>query len=295
VTLFGNEHAKTLRSIDDLAHAYELDGKLDDAIEQYEQALQLSLKKPGADHKDTFRRMNNLGVAYNAAGRSEQARSILEQAYEKEKSQSIDEPVTMSNLALAYKRLGQTERATSLYQEGLANARVTLKMTHPSTQGICQNLADCYDESAQPEKAEPLWRELVEAAKGKSGADSPPYASRLTSLGLNLINQHRAAEAEEILRQALEIRERKDPEAWTTFNTRSILGGALAEQKKYQEAEPLLLSGYEGIKERPAPGPQRLSQAERLQQAVERLVKFYADQEMVEQAEVWRTRLAAQE
>ena len=40
------------------------------------------------------------------------------------------------------------------------------------------------------------------------------------------------------------------PDDWRTFNARSLLGGSLLGQKKYAEAEPLLLSGYEGMKQR---------------------------------------------
>ena len=40
------------------------------------------------------------------------------------------------------------------------------------------------------------------------------------------------------------------PDDWLTFNARSLLGGSLLGQKKYAEAEPLLLSGYEGMKQR---------------------------------------------
>ena len=41
-----------------------------------------------------------------------------------------------------------------------------------------------------------------------------------------------------------------EPDTWTTFNTKSMLGGALLGQKKYAEAEPLLLKGYAGMKRR---------------------------------------------
>jgi hypothetical protein len=34
------------------------------------------------------------------------------------------------------------------------------------------------------------------------------------------------------------------PDAWTTFNTRSLPGGALLGQQMYAEAKPLLLAGY---------------------------------------------------
>ncbi len=57
-------------------------------------------------------------------------------------------------------------------------------------------------------------------------------------------------EAEPLLRECLAIREKALPDNWLTFNTRSMLGGLLLGQKKYEEAEPLLLAGYEGMKER---------------------------------------------
>jgi hypothetical protein len=40
------------------------------------------------------------------------------------------------------------------------------------------------------------------------------------------------------------LREKKEPGAWTTFNTQSLLG-----QKKYAEAGPLLTKGYQGMKD----------------------------------------------
>jgi eukaryotic-like serine/threonine-protein kinase len=39
---------------------------------------------------------------------------------------------------------------------------------------------------------------------------------------------------------------------WLTFHARSQLGGSLIGQKKYAEAEPLVLTGYEGIHAREA-------------------------------------------
>jgi hypothetical protein len=48
----------------------------------------------------------------------------------------------------------------------------------------------------------------------------------------------------------LTIREQKESDDWLTFNTQTMLGAALLGQKKYAEAERLLLEGYEGMKTR---------------------------------------------
>jgi eukaryotic-like serine/threonine-protein kinase len=88
------------------------------------------------------------------------------------------------------------------------------------------------------------------------------------------------------LRESLEIRLKKEPDAWTTFNTRSMLGGALLGQKNHADAGPLLLQGYEGMKERmgkiPAAGRIRLSQA------AARLVTLYEETGNTDEAARWR-------
>ena len=42
------------------------------------------------------------------------------------------------------------------------------------------------------------------------------------------------------------------PESWESYNCQSMLGGSLEGQKKYREAEPLLVSGYGGVIKRKA-------------------------------------------
>ena len=59
--------------------------------------------------------------------------------------------------------------------------------------------------------------------------------------------QRKYAAAEPLLRECLAIRAANQPDAWLTFRARSQLGGSLLGQKKYAEAEPLVLTGYEGM------------------------------------------------
>ncbi len=81
--------------------------------------------------------------------------------------------------------------------------------------------------------------------------------------GLSLIRQSKWTEAEPVLRECLAIREKAQPDEWSTFNTRSLLGDSLLGQKKYAEAEPLIVSGYEGMKAREAKIPAPACRASR--------------------------------
>jgi hypothetical protein len=117
-------------------------------------------------------------------------------------------------------------------------------------------------------------------------ASSPELASDLAKAAATLLELEAVDEAESILRECLAIREQSKPDAWTTFNTKSMLGGALLHQgkkllsgspeaatEKFSESEQLLLDGYAGMKSREARMPSDAKP--RLQEAVERLVDLY--------------------
>ena len=60
-------------------------------------------------------------------------------------------------------------------------------------------------------------------------------------------SQGKFAESEPLAREALEFNRKKQPDGWQRFRGESLLGASLAGQKKYAEAEPLLLEGYHGM------------------------------------------------
>ena len=80
-------------------------------------------------------------------------------------------------------------------------------------------------------------------------------------------------EAEAAARDRVRIGEKIYPDDWRTFNAQSLLGGSLLGQKKFAEAEPLLRSGYYGMKQR----ADKLAAIGRLRlkEAGERLVRLY--------------------
>src|SRR5262249_41517378 len=123
------------------------------------------------------------------------------------------------------------------------------------------------------------------------GAESMDNARRRSQVGYLLLGARRYSDAEEHFRESLAIRAKKEPDAWTTFNTQSMLGAALQGQKRYADAERLLVQGYEGMKQRELKVP---SQARvRLTEALERLVQLYDAWEKPKEAMRWREELKA--
>jgi len=103
----------------------------------------------------------------------------------------------------------------------------------------------------------------------------------------NLLSFEAWTDAEKIVREALAIREKLEPDAWATFNSKSMLGEALIGQKKYDDAEPLLLAGFSGMKERADKIPPDY-RSERLTAAIDRLIRMYEVLEKKEEAAKWR-------
>lgn len=167
----------------------------------------------------------------------------------------------LDTLAATYANAGQFAKAISIQQEA-----ITLSESEDEKKGLTSRL------------------KLYEA--------NSPYRDdgALATLVNALLHEGKFTEAEGPARECLALRQIQIPDDWRAFNARSMLGGSLLGQKKYAEAEPLLLSGYEGMKQREASIPKV-----RLNEALQRLVQLYDATQRPEQAVEWRKKLAALE
>ena len=79
------------------------------------------------------------------------------------------------------------------------------------------------------------------------------------------------------------------PDDWRVFNARHLLGACLLGQRKYAEAEPLLLGGYEGMNQRES----NLGNGgkQRLRENVRRLIQLYEGMDRADQADKWKRKL----
>ncbi len=147
-------------------------------------------------------------------------------------------------------------------------------------------LSDLGDHAA----IEPLQRKMIDRLRAKVPAKDAQLAGALAELTLHLLTQQKFSEAEAPACESLAIREKTAPDDWRTFNSRSMVGASLLGQKKYPEAEPLLLSGCEGMKQReksiPAVGKMRL------REALQRLGELYEARGEKEKAAEWKKKVA---
>jgi len=260
----GAEHPYTLGSMNNLADAYKKVGRLDEALPLFEEALKLRKVKLGAEHPDTLKSMNNLAMAYRDAAR-------------------LDE-------------------ALPLFEEALKLFETKLGAEHPNTLASMENLIGAYLLAKQPEKAFPQFQRLIAAKRAQVGADDAAFAGVLASVCLQLVKHGQFTAAEPYVRECLAIRAKAFPDDWRSFSAKSMLGAVLVGQAKeiyysdaaaaaakFAEAEPLLIEGYQGMKDResqiPAAGKYNLADAQ------QRLVDLYTAWNKLDEAARWRKEL----
>jgi serine/threonine protein kinase/tetratricopeptide (TPR) repeat protein len=294
--VLGDEHRTTLTLMNTLASLREARGDLDGAEPLYVRCLDQRRRVLGADAPDTLSSLNNLALLYVRRNKLDKAEPLLVETLEAmRRIQGAKHPHTilvMNNLGAVYERLGKFDKAEPLYEESVKAMRQSASLTDPTLAGAVLAQVRVYDAQDKYDNAEPILVELLAAMREKHGDDHPLTAVVLAQLGLHHLKRRRYAAAEPVLRDCLRIREQKQPDEWATFNTMSMLGEALAGQKKHIDAQPLLRNGYEEMRKRQDKIPNEVRKV-RLTDAVQRLVQFYEATNNPDEAAKWRKELDA--
>jgi tetratricopeptide (TPR) repeat protein len=143
----------------------------------------------------------------------------------------------------------------------------------------------------EPSKAVPQFEKALALRRQAFGREHADTLASMEDLARSLVAAGKVPEAEPLWRQLVAIREMKIPDEWLTFYSRAMLGDTLIRQKKFAEAEPLLLSGYEGLKAREFSIPRSVQK--RLAEAGSRLIVLYDAWGKKDKADEWRKRLSA--
>jgi len=284
----------TLYAMNSLAVGYSYSGKPGQALPFYEQTLKLRRKLMGPKHYDTLTAMNNLASTYFGLKRIDEALPLMKEVYELRKSKlGAEHPHTilsMANLAVVLEAAGKRKEARPYFEEAVKISESKNGLYHPGTLLRIRNLANCCRDLGDKESALKLYQRYVDRHAIKDGKESLSYANALIYLGFNQLKYEMWEEAEPVLRQCLELRiKHLGDDDWRVGGAQSLLGGTLLKLKKFEQAEPLLISGFEIQK---AKESEMLGNAvDAIDQALDRIVDFYktrnqkGDEELVKQWE----------
>ena len=289
----GPEHPKTLTAISNLASAYSDQGRHAQAEALLVEVLAAQRRTLGSEHPDLLPTMAVLGTALRQQRKIAEATTLCAEALALARHVLGPDHAqiwrTMNNLAFMLNEQGKGAEALPLHVEAVEGATRTLGRENSSRLTYLSSEAVTLAALGRHAEAVALRQEVLAIRRKISGPDHALTREALLRLIALYLEKKQFAEAEPLLRAALAIGEKTQPDDWGTFNLRSMLGGTLLGLHRFAEAEPLLLSGYEGLKSRETATPP--ANPVRIKDALERLVQFYTTMEQPAKAAEWQTAL----
>jgi eukaryotic-like serine/threonine-protein kinase len=248
----------------------------------------------GPAHPETLRISGNLALARSHLKKFVAATQGIGETLQSQRNAAL------GNDAAAY--TAEVNRAVILIEQSkLEDADVVLRdliprmRTHLAADdpllgvGLTCRAAALWDLDRTAE-AEPLNAEAITIFRKRMPDDHPQVVNTEGNHAALLLANGKVVEAEKLAARVVELRSRP---GWVgnparLGSSKSVLGGALAAQKKFAEAEPLLLNGFRLIDGDPKAVKRRRDDA------VERLIQLYESLGKSDEADKWRKSRAPQ-
>ena len=257
--ILGEEHPETLLSTNRLAVMYFRQSDYARAAEIFAKVLNVQRRILGEEHPDTLTTMGNLSSMYVNLGDYARAEPLRIKSLEIQRrvlGENNPNTLTMvDSLGFLYRAQGKYSEAESVFVKNLEARRRVLGEEHPDVLSTMLNLAGTYSRQGNYSQAEPLALKVVEIRRRVLGAQSVGTTEALVIVSLIQFDQRKYADAERTIREALNGYEKARTDDWRPHRARALLGATLAGQGRYTDAEPLLVSGHEGMTSRYATIP----------------------------------------
>jgi serine/threonine protein kinase len=173
-SVLGPDHLDTLRTRIHLASSFSLTRPVE-AIGLLEGALRILETKYGPEHIETLDCRNDLALAYNVAGRVDEAirmhEATLKALEVKLGPNHYQTLASRNNLALAYYNAGRAAEAIPLHEATFNAVETKLGSDHPSTMSSRYNLVLAYFAAGRTSDALSMQEGAVKVWEAKRGLD----------------------------------------------------------------------------------------------------------------------------
>jgi eukaryotic-like serine/threonine-protein kinase len=254
--LRGADDPETLDATNTLAMVYQAQGKSELAERMLLELLGAAPRKLGIDHPMTLNIKGNLADVYLSQGKMAEAGRLYEETMAAQSRilgrEHPDTLVSMVKLGSLYTIGGELDKAESLLLEALNGCRKALDRNHEATDAALAGLAAIYSTKKDMNRLGLTLIEAAEITRYRWGVDSDSSLSANQAAGMFLLVSREFAKAEPYLRDCLKHWDNLDPGHGRGEHSFSEvrLGTCLLAQRKFGEAEPLLLAAYHGLKPR---------------------------------------------
>jgi eukaryotic-like serine/threonine-protein kinase len=293
--LYGQKHPDIAYGLSYLGNVLGEEGKLTEAESTLREALTMQKELLPEHHPDLTESEQALAWILEEEGEFAEAKGLIRESAAAGTASALNE-AAWTLATSPYPEMRDGSNAVLFAEKAVA-------ATSGTNAAFLETLAAAHAESGDFDLAVTVQKEAIALLPdGSTNSDSVlrlslyqssiPYRDHGVLAGnvYGLLLAGRFAEAEPKARACLALRKKLIPDDWHTFNAQSMLGGSLLGQKKYTEAEPLLVSGYEGLKQREDTIPARYRQI-RLREALDRLVQLYQATGQTAKAAEWKKKL----
>jgi serine/threonine protein kinase len=290
---YGAESFQVARLLRILAYTLLGQERWSEAVAKDREALRVVRKLFAEEHPEVALTLNDLGFALGLEGNLDEAEATLRQALAmRRKLLGNEHDMTADSMAmLSGVLLDQTNRAKLEEAETLARESYAIKKkTVGHSADVLGNLITVLQVQDKDGDVVALCRkELPGLRAAVSPSEMTLLAEVLTGFADSLNSLEGSTEAEPLAREATGIFEKNRPRNWQMFNAERVLGTVLLGKKEYAGAEPLLLSGYQGMRQdkRLMGGSRRVY----VKKALQQIVQLYEITDRPDQAAEWKQKL----
>ena len=263
--LLGPAHAEIAVTLSELGRVYQDEGFNQRAEPLHREALDMRRRLLGPEHRETAVSLADLGSVLRLNGDLSGAETVLRESLAiNRKTRGLDHPntaTTLHDLALIVAARGDYRTAESMLREALVTQRKALGEKHTVVAATFNSLSRVLLEQGRYEEAAFALQDALNIAGPALGPDHPLVAIYTINLGAVQLARGTpaaAADAELLLRDGLRIRSLAPgivpsrrrtfiEDDWSVGATKSLLGAALLAQRRYEEAETILLDAQRDL------------------------------------------------
>jgi serine/threonine-protein kinase len=266
--LLGNEHADVAVTLSELGRVYQDLGRNQQAEPLHREALRIRQKVLGEEDSETAVSLSDLASVLRLNGDLPGAEALLRKCLEtNRKTRGEIHPNTSStlhDLALIAAARQDYAGAEAMLREALDIARKTLGEKHSVVARTLNSLSHVLAAQGRSQEAAAALQDALAIARPALGSDHQLVAIYAINLASVQLARNQAVAAEELLREALPIRARApelvpsrrrtiSEDDWSVATTKALLGRSLVAQRRYADAEVVLLDARRELDLQPRP------------------------------------------
>jgi eukaryotic-like serine/threonine-protein kinase len=298
--LLGNEHADVAVTLSELGRVYQDIGLNQRAESPQREALRIRRKVLGEDHRETAVSQSDLASVLRLNGDLDGAETLLRQSLEtNRKTRGEIHPntsATLHDLGLIAAARRDDADAEAMLRRALDIARRTLGDSHPIVATTLNSLSHVLAAQGRYEEAAAAQQDALAIARPALGGDHQLVAIYAINLASIQLARNQPVAAEHLLREALPVRARApelvpsrrrtvSDDDWSVATTKALLGTSLLAQRRFADAESVLLDARRELDTQPRP------QARDVRATITGLVQLYDAWGKRDAAAAYRARL----